>query len=414
MPDYDGLPEPGDDVGDALRWTARILTGPLYLASEYLLRRPVGWLAIRIEEHHLIYRLLSFLTFGPDDNIVILPVFFYDFGFQPSVGLYARWNQFLFDENRISVLAAFGGVDWLTWQISDQITLDQWQIGVRLWLRRRPDFVFGGIGPDATVLPFARFSADEVATLAWVRFRYWRNSDIELRGIYRNLAFDDQGWDGDPSVGQRAAAFEEPLPYGFATGYDAAGGELRVALDTSRPGGPPEGGVRLAGYVGEFAGFGGLPEFDYWLRWGASVTAGADLDRARVLGVTLQSQFVTPHGDSRVPFGELIDVGGAGPLSGFFPGQIRGFSAAALTVHYTWPIWVFLDAQLFFATGNAFGEHLEDFDLDLLRLSFGLALRPRLPGQNPFDMRLAFGTETYARGFDIVTVRFVIGNWNTL
>jgi hypothetical protein len=401
-------------VGDAFLWTARILTGPLWLVSEFLLRRPIGWLTVEIERSGIVPELVDFFTFGPGDDIVFVPTVFYDFGFQPSFGFYTYWDRFLFEENRLSILAAFGGFDWLTWEMSDRVQVGPWQIGASFWLRRRPDFVFGGIGPEATVLPRARFGAEEVAAALWTRVRYWRMSDIEIRGTYRNLAFDDEGWDGEPSVGRRQAAFERPLPFGFATGYDTAGAILRVDLDSRTPGGPPEGGVRLDGYFGAHVGFGGLPELERWTAWGGSASVGADIGRFRVVGLRGEVHFVTPIDDSLVPFAELIDVGGAGPLSGFRPGRIRGQSAAALTLFYNWPIWVLLDAGLFLATGNAFGENLDGFDAELLRLSFGLALRPRFPGQEPFDVRLAFGTETFGRGLDVISVRFVIGNWNRL
>jgi outer membrane protein assembly factor BamA len=133
-----------------------------------------------------------------------------------------------------------------------------------------------------------------------------------------------------------------------------------------------------------------------------------------VLALNLQADFVSPLEGGEVPFTELIDVGGAGPLSGFRPGRIRGFSAAAATLSYQYPIWVLLDARLFLAAGNAFGEHLEGFDVEDLRLAFGLSIQPRLPGGVPFDLQLAFGTETFARGADVISVRFVIGNWNRL
>ncbi|MCZ7684586.1 MAG: hypothetical protein M5U28_39775 [Sandaracinaceae bacterium] len=43
LPDYDGLPEPGDDAGDVGLWTLRVLTSPLYLVTELVLRRPIVW-----------------------------------------------------------------------------------------------------------------------------------------------------------------------------------------------------------------------------------------------------------------------------------------------------------------------------------------------------------------------------------
>ena len=418
VPDYDGLPEPGDDAGDVALWTARILTSPLYLVTEFVLRRPIGWAMTEIERHHLIQYLIKFLRFGPDETIMVVPTVFYELGFRPSIGLYASWDRFLFAENRISAHAAWGGSDWLSGSITDRIEIDDhWQVGATFLARQRPDYVFGGIGYDATALPRARFGAERVEPVLWSAIRYWRSSDVEAEVRYRGIGFFDRTWDDEPSVTQRAEETGQALPYGYATGYEAVSTELRVDLDTRTPGAPPETHARLAAHVGMHGAFGGLPRLEQWVSWGASATLAADvLGGHRVLGVTADAHFVSPLDDSDVPFTELVDLGGArGLLPGYRPGHVQGYSAVGLTAQYTWALWAFLDARAYLGTANAFGVHLEDFDVERLRLTFGLELMPRLPsGPVSFTFNFGFATETFENGAGVNSFRLAIGSVDLL
>ncbi|HEY8432370.1 MAG TPA: hypothetical protein VIL20_28550, partial [Sandaracinaceae bacterium] len=69
-------------------------------------------------------------------------------------------------------------------------------------------------------------------------------------------------------------------------------------------------------------------------------------------------------------------------------------------------IWPWMDAELFVETGNVFGAHFEDFAFDRLRLSFGTAIVTRDP--DDLTVLLAFGTEPFARGTDVTSVRFAL------
>lgn len=413
VPDYDGLPEQGDDAGDVGLWTLRVLTSPLYFVSEYVLRRPIGWALTEIERRSIILGFLDLFRFGPNNNIAVFPTFFYELGFQPSVGVYAIWDEFLFPENRLSVQGGFGGTDWLSATITDRIVVgDRQEVGALFLARKRPDYVFGGIGPNATDFERARFGAERIEAALFSAARFWQSSDLELELRYRSISFVDRGWDGELSVGDRAALTGQALPFGFDTGYEAVGAELRVDVDTRTPYAPPEGGARVAAHFGQHTGFGGLPQLESWLSWGGSTTLATDvLGAHRVLGVTADAHLVTPLGDSEVPFTELVDVGGArGLLPGYRPGHIQGLSAVGLIAHYTWPIWAFLDARLFVGTANAFGLHLEDFDVELLRLTFGLAIVPRVPGTElPFEFNFGFATDTFERGASMDSFRFAVG-----
>ncbi len=396
-----------------MRWTARVLTSPLYLVSEYVLRRPIGWGMTEMERHQVITRLRDFFTFGPNDNIAVFPTFFYEFGFQPNAGIVAVWNDFIVPENRISTQGGYGGNDWLSWSIVDRIEFDErLGIGARFLARERPDYVFGGIGYDATDLPRARFGAQRIEAHFFSAARLWQSSDIEFDLLYRGIDFIDQGWNDEPSVGQRAMTYGQGLPYGFVTGYEAVSAEFRADLDTRAPSAPPEGGFQLAMHAGQHAAFGGLQTLNRWISWGGSTTlATGVLGQHRVLGVSLDAHFMTPLDGSVVPFTELVELGGSqGLLPGYRPGHIQGLSAIGLMAHYSWPIWTFLDARLYIGTANAFGLHLDDFEVDRLRLTFGIAIFPRIENiELPFHFNFAFGTETFEQGGGVNSFRLAIG-----
>src|SRR5687767_15236803 len=88
VPDYDGREEPGPDAGDVLLWVPRTAFFPLYLVSEYVLRRPLEWFVVTAEREQWPTLVLDFFTFGPDRTAGVFPTALFDFGFRPSVGLY--------------------------------------------------------------------------------------------------------------------------------------------------------------------------------------------------------------------------------------------------------------------------------------------------------------------------------------
>jgi hypothetical protein len=84
-------------------------------------------------------------------------------------------------------------------------------------------------------------------------------------------------------------------------------------------------------------------------------------------------------------------------------------SAAVALLEYQWPIWVWMDGALHYGVGNVFGEHLEGFEISLLRQSFGLGLRSNGSRDHVFEILLAFGSDTFDDGGEVDHVRFVFG-----
>ena len=148
-----------------------------------------------------------------------------------------------------------------------------------------------------------------------------------------------------------------------------------------------------------------------FMRYGGTLGGFVDLYRHRVIGLQATVDFVDPLGDDAiVPFTELVDLGGARPLRGFWWRRHVDRSAATATLEYRWPIWVWLDGSLHYALGNVFGEHLKGFDLELLRQSFGIGFKANAAEDHTFELLVGGGSATFADGGEIESFRFVFGS----
>jgi len=417
VPDLDGRPPSDEDpVLDALLWIPRVLTSPLYLISEYVIRQPLGALLTALEEEGVIDAL-----FASGGNYGVLPTMLYEFGLSPSFGLYGYVGGWPFEANRLSVHAATFGEDWLRLIVRDRVQITpEMDFALRVELRRRPDQLVEGIGYNAPLTPRTRFGVDQVEARMELSYRPWRRSGFNYQAGYRSVDFADRGWNGEPSAG----SIERVAPLvSFDTGYELLFFRGDFLIDTHDPQEElTRSRFRLRLIVEQNAAFGGLTAgprdalFTNWVRWGGEVAASTDfLGRGRAFMLRLRADGVTPlddgpvGGTGMIPFYELPDAGGKGPLPGFITGQLRGGSVIGLTLEYVWPVYAFVDGSLHVSVGNAFGVHYEDFAWDRLRISWGVGLVPRFAGEHLVEISVDVGTETFARGAEITTARVVVG-----
>lgn len=412
IPDYDGRPEPGPSAEEILLWIPRVIFFPVHAVFEYLLRQPLGWLVTTLERENWPVILIDFFTWD-ERRAGIVPTAFYDFGFQPSVGLYFWWNDLGATGNHLRAQIGFGGVDWLRATVSDRIQVSrETELAFTADAWRRPDYVVQGFGWDSAKAQRSRYTRNYVDGRVELRLRPWRASEIlfstgvqwndfELRGY----AFDTD----DPSLGTAVMQGWYERPPGL-DGYTAYYQRLDIAIDTREERPAPGHGVRLEAFLHQ--------GFDVtnilkrrWLRYGGAAGAFVDLGHNRVLALFGNVEFADPLGDAPVPLTEQVQLGGT-PLvmSGFLRGALVGRSAAALTLEYRYPIWVFLDGSLHASVGNAFDEHLSDFNVDRLRMSFGFGFRSIGDRDQSFNVLVAVGTEPFAFGADVDSVRIVLGS----
>ncbi|WP_437631279.1 BamA/TamA family outer membrane protein [Sorangium sp. So ce854] len=408
LPDYDGRPDEGTSAGDVLLWVPRVVLFPAYLVSEYLIRRPLGYLTVAAEKGEWIEELKDIFTFGPNNTIGIVPTAFFEFDFRASVGVYFFYDDLFFPGNELRVHAATGGIDWLRLTVADRIPLDgRAYLKLRGETDTRPDWLFAGIGPRSLERDWARYRARSFQGSATLHVDFDELSFVEAYTGAKTVDFDDICC--GPTVGWRVANGRYPLPPSFDTGYTATRIGAHGALDSRRPRPAKGHGVRLE-LFGEHAADLKRPLESRWVRYGGSLGGFVDLTgHDRIVSLSVSAAFADPLGGAEVPFTELAALGGEAPMRGFREGRLHGRSAAAATLEYRYPIWAFVDGTLQVAAGNVFGEHLRDFELDLLRMSFVLGLRTNSSRDHSIDLLIGTATETFEQGAGLQDVRLMAG-----
>jgi hypothetical protein len=426
VPNFDGRRE-ATSVGEAALWVPRVLLYPLYLVSEFVVRRPLGWLATTAEREHWPTLILDFFTFGEERQGGIIPTGMIDFGMRPSAGVYAFWNDFLTTGNDLRFRGAYGGSDFLLLRAADRLAVGGVSVSVNALYESRPDGVFHGIGGglQAARGRFYRSTSEAgvEATLPWFRSGYGR-ARLSVREV--ELSSGAACCD-EPTVRDRVLAGHYASPAGMDQVYSAVDQEAELVFDSRHPRSPlgeelasdfvapPGSGVRLdlrgkASQLLRQSLAVGEPLADTWLSYGASLGAYYDLSGyQRTVGLTAVVDFVDPLGDGEVPLTDLIGLGGVRPLRGFLTGQLADRSAVALRADYRWPVAVWLDGTLVYEVGNVFGEHLSGFGLPQLRSSFGWGLQAVDNQDHVFQLLLAVGTEPFDDGGRIDSFRFVLG-----
>ncbi len=409
LPDYDGRHE-RTTPGDALLWITRVALFHAYVFTEFGLRRPLGALVTGAERAGVPQALYDFFTFDEAHKVGWAPTFFVDFGFKPSAGFYFFWDDALVTRNDVPLHAASWGEDWLAASITDRIHFnrsDSWSF--RWEGLRRPDFRYYGEGPNSVQTNLSRYAADRIQASSSVSLSLGGSSRVDTEVGWRQVRFHESDQYRDISTLRRAAQGVFALPAGFSDGYSVGYSGVALRLDSRRPRPLGQSGLRLDLQHEQGTG----PNSNTpggWIRYRA--TAGAFLDlnqRARVLSLSLTTAFADSLTHNPVPFTEQVQLGGSEPMPGFLPGRLVGRSAAVATLGYHWPIWGWLDGTLQAAVGNVFDQHLAGFALSRLRFSGAIGFETAGVSDNPVQLLVGVGTETFERGTQLNTLRLAIG-----
>lgn len=413
-PDYDSRPSEPSAPSGAL-WVPRVVLFPLWAVSEFVIRRPLGWITTEAERANIQTLLLDFFTFGPDRNGGIVPTALFDFGLRPSVGVYFFWDDAGFKGHDLRLHAATGGTDWLKAAFADRIELDsRTKLEHRFLALSRPDYLYAGRGWDSRDGNRARYSANrfeaEVGLWRQLSAFGWFNGFVGVRRV----TFESGSCCDDPGIASRVVQGAYALPSGFDEGYSILREGLSVELDTRQPRPAPGSGFR-AMFRGEHASRlagEGAREF---VRYRTALSAFWDLtDENRVLSLSVGASFADPLGadSAPIPFTEEVQLGGEQPMRGFLEGRLTDRSTVGARLGYDWPIWAFLDGSIQIDFGNVYGEHLEDFALDRNRLSFALGIRSAGRRDHPFELLIGTGTTPIVDGAHFDSFRFVLGATN--
>ncbi len=414
LPGYDGRPPDGLSAGEALIWVPRAIFYPVHLILKYGVQYPITGAITLAEEHHVLNRVQRFFTFR-DGKGGLFPTFFVDFGLYPSMGLYFYLDDLFVPNNNLVLQAGFWPTGWYHFTVTDRFKVfrnDQGTVTLRGEFVWRPDFVFTGLGPDSTSNEYW-FGARHTEVEASLRTALKDLNRVTFGLFYRNVMIE--GGDS-PSVDDKAAPFSRNLQKsmpGYGWTYNLLTAQLKFELDSRSPDRvfTPGSGLRL-----ELFGSLNVDPSDAELsfaRYGAEAAGFLDVSGLNhVIALRLYTELLEPIGDAPVPVTERISLGGAEYMRGFLGGWLRGDSALVLTLDYRYPIWTFLDANIFASLGNVFNGRFEDIHIERMMMVWGIGLRSNTSRDVSFDIMLAFGTNQlgiWDDDFRINHVRAVFG-----
>lgn len=416
-PKYDGVKK-RTTFGDVVVWIPRVVLFPLYLVSEYVVRRPLGWAITGIEKNLLIPKLRHYTTIGDSDGEGVYagvnPIFRFDTGFRFAVGLLFWAERVGGEQSEIRL-----GADT---DFANNLTTDlQWRLGLgerleltpRFRFAQRDDFRFHGSGPNSEQEHETRFfrrktlgglnaelTAPSPGIGALLETEVSRNElDCLKNDDNIDICGDDRtfGTDDDP--------FAVPT---LLDPYSLFRATTRIYADSRKP--RPQSGTGVRGEV--FARFGnGLSEADIsFVRVGAEASVFWDIYQQRVIGLRVTAEDTIR--ENNIPFPELILLGGSDLMRGFSRGRLHGGSMFVASLDYRYPIWSLADGTIFVEAGNTFHD-LADLELDALRGSFGFGIRSISSRHVSFDVLVAAGTTRFDdANFGIESGRLSIGtNW---
>jgi hypothetical protein len=300
-------------------------------------------------------------------------------------------------------------VEWFGGSLTDRFRIDKQRwVQLRFAAVRRPDLVFYGTGPDAPQYHQSRYGIDKFEATGSMEARAWRSSRIRGTIGVRKVDLFSGHYGSDPSIDDEARTGAFELPYGFNRGYMGPFSDLHVVLDSKHRDTDRGSSVRFELESEQGTDVEHTPGSG-WMRYGANAGAFIDLNNhGRILSLQAAALFADPLGNQPIPFTELVTLGGDIWMHGYFPGRLVDRSAAVAELAYAWPVAPKVDAKLQSAVGNVFGEHLENFDPRLLRVSAAFGLVAHI-GDPPIQFLVGFGTETIERGATVDSFRITVG-----
>jgi hypothetical protein len=415
-PDYDGRGGAPQTPSRKALWAPRVLLFPAYALSEYVIRRPLGALVTHAERSGWPAAIADFLALDQVHPVGIVPFFLIDFGFEPSVGLYAYWDDAGFKGHQLRLRGSTWGPRWLSGTVTERFLLGAQEVTLTATATRRPDYAFYGIGPDTRESALTRYQGDTVYARAESLVRFGGRHLLEAAFGYRAARFGHSDYDEDdrgspeyqPSIDEAVASGELPEPPGFRDGYRAPYGAARLLLD-SRGRSRARSGVRVELSGEQSVDLANAPASG-WVRYGGTVLGFLDLnDAGRRLSLALSATLVDPLGERPVPFTQLAALGGGRSMPGLRSGRLYGPSAVVAMLRYSWPIWLSLNGSLQAGLGNVFGPHFSGIRPGRARLSTAIGLETSGSRDTVFQALVGFGTETVESGADLDTIRLAVG-----
>lgn len=416
VPDYDGRGKAPQSPARKALWLPRVLLFPAYVVSEYVVRRPLAAGMTYAEKSGWPAAVSNFLALGEVNPAGVVPFALVDFGFEPSAGLYAYWDDVGFKGHQLRFRGSTWGPHWLSGTLKERFVFEDFEFSLKGKLTKRPDFTFYGLGPDTREASLVRYEGRTAYAHAHASVTFSDRNVLQTTIGYRGASFGHSDYDEDdrgkpgyaPSLDEAVAAGKLPEPAGYRDGYRAPFAGARLVLD-SRGKSRTKNGVRLDASVEQSVDLANSPASG-WLRYGGTLGGFVDLlDGGRFLGISLTAVLVDPLGDRPTPFTQLADLGGGRTMPGLRFGRLADRSSAVVDLRYTWPIWLAFRGSLQAGVGNVFGPHFDGIRPGRARLSTAFGLETSGSRDNIFQALVGFGTETLESGAELDSIRFVVG-----
>jgi len=416
VPNYDGRGGAPQSPARKALVIPRVLFFPAYVVSEYLIRRPLAAAITGAEHGGWPAAISDFLALNQVHPIGVVPFMLFDFGFEPSAGLYGYWDDAGFKGHQLRFRGSTWGPHWLSGTLKERFEFKNFEIALKGKLAKRPDFAFYGIGPDTPESNLVRYSGRTAYAHFQTTLVFSDRNLLQTTFGYRGASFGHSDYDIDdrgranyePSLDDAVKAGKLPEPPGFRDGYRVGFANARLVLD-SRGKSPMKDGVRLDVSAEENCDFANAPTSG-WVRYGGTLGGFLDLMQSgRQLGLSVTGVLVDPIGPRPVPFTQLADLGGGSTMPGLRFGRLYDRSSAVVDLRYSWPIWLALRGSLQAGLGNVFGPHFEGIRAGRARLSTALGLETSGSRDNIFQALVGFGTETFESGARLDSIRFVVG-----
>ncbi len=433
VPEYDAR-EP-EWSPSPLVWPARVVLFPLFLVTEFGLRQPIGFVTRGIDRYNIATNLREALTFR-DHTIGFFPTISIANGMQPGFGISAFADKLFVDWHVVRAAVSTDFQRNIIGSVLNRFTLNRAaELNMLAAYQRRDDLVFYGIGTDVArgeedrtrferSKPFAELelaigsgkAASASASSGGISSGDFATNDFALQALSHlggrlSLEVSDNNFScttrrpdicGDDSVEGTA---DDRFTLGrtgdaayFSSGYALMRIKALISVDSRAPGRPDSTGARLDVFGRYGEGLGGRADNVRFFRYGGELAAFVDVSghRRRVIGARLYVELLERARGRDVPFMELVNLGGPEVMRGFLRARFQGDSATVATIDYRWPIWSFLDANLFYEMGNVWDRHLSNFDVRKLRGSYGLAMRTNTSRDASFQLLVAVGTKTWS------------------
>ena len=416
VPNFDGRSGAPKTRAQKLLIVPRVLFFPAYLVSEYLIRRPLAAGITHAERAGWPAAISDFLALNEVHPVGVVPFMLVDFGFEPSAGLYAYWDDAGFKGHQLRFRGSTWGPHWLSGTLKERFLLGPFEVSLKGKLSKRPDYTFYGIGPDTPESNLVRYSGKTAYGHFQTRLVWSDSNAFETTAGYRGARFGGTDYDIDdrgkpsyePSLDEAVKTGKLAEPPGFRDGYRAMFAGARLILD-SRGKSRRKNGVRLDLAAEESVDLANAPTAG-WVRYGGTLGGFVDLmEGGRFLSLALTTVLVDPVAAGQVPFTQLADLGGGNTMPGLRFGRLVDRSSAVVDLRYTWPIWLALRGSLQAGLGNVFGPHFEGVRPGRVRLSTALGLETSGSRDNIFQALVGFGTETFESGAQLDSIRFVVG-----